>query len=239
MSTLTVVRHGQASFLADDYDKLSPLGEQQARLLGEYWLARGVRFDRVVYGPCERQIRTGEIAGDVFRRAGAGWPETSVRPEFDEYPAEAVGKALLPVLSQRHPHIAEALQALRSAGSMDAKIRAFDKVLREVSLRWLDEEVPHNGLSTWGDFCTRIEQGVECIRGENGRGTRTVLFTSAGPVAATARLALELTPRATMELMWSPRNASVSEFVYTVGRFSMSTFNATPHLDASELLTYR
>ena len=37
MSRLFVIRHGQASFLADDYDQLSPLGEEQGRALGAYW----------------------------------------------------------------------------------------------------------------------------------------------------------------------------------------------------------
>ena len=37
MSVLTLVRHGQASFFAADYDRLSPAGEGQARHLGDYW----------------------------------------------------------------------------------------------------------------------------------------------------------------------------------------------------------
>src|SRR3984893_14433603 len=43
MGLITLVRHGQASFLKEDYDKLSELGELQARTLGEYWVARDVR----------------------------------------------------------------------------------------------------------------------------------------------------------------------------------------------------
>ena len=35
MSAIHLIRHGQASFGADDYDLLSALGERQARLLGE------------------------------------------------------------------------------------------------------------------------------------------------------------------------------------------------------------
>jgi broad specificity phosphatase PhoE len=239
MSTLTVVRHGQASFLADDYDKLSLVGEQQARLLGEYWLARGVRFDAVVYGPRERQIRSGEIAAEVFRAAGIEWPEPSVRAEFDEYPAEAVMKMLLPLLSDRDDAIREMAAAFRSASEYESKRRAFDKLLREISLRWLHGECPDLDLSTWADFCVRIKHGITAIRAGGGRGRRIALFTSAGPMAATAGVALELTPRATMELMWSPRNASFSEFLFTTERFSMSTFNSTPHLCAAELLTYR
>ena len=41
MARLTVVRHGQASYLAKNYDELSPLGRRQARLLGEYEVMNG------------------------------------------------------------------------------------------------------------------------------------------------------------------------------------------------------
>ena len=40
MGTLYLVRHGQASFGADDYDVLSPAGHEQAVRLGEYWRGR-------------------------------------------------------------------------------------------------------------------------------------------------------------------------------------------------------
>jgi broad specificity phosphatase PhoE len=240
LSTLVVVRHGQASFLADNYDKLSQLGERQARLLGEYWARRGERFDRVYYGPCERQARTGEIAGQALEEAGLGWPEAVVDPEFDEFPAEPVMRGYVPALMERHPHIRELIEAFYAAAEFEPKRRVFDKLLREVSLRWLAREVDVPGVPTWGDFCQRIEGGIGRIRRECGRGARIALFTSAGPMAATARLALELTEHATMELTWSPRNAAFSEFLYTEARFSMSTFNETPHLAGDPaLITWR
>src|SRR5205807_5635398 len=66
MSRLFVVRHGQASFMEQNYDKLSATGEIQARLLGEYWAHRRVVFDRIYSGPRVRQIETARIAGEVY-----------------------------------------------------------------------------------------------------------------------------------------------------------------------------
>ena len=37
MTTIYLIRHGQASFGAESYDKLSPNGELQAKLLGQYF----------------------------------------------------------------------------------------------------------------------------------------------------------------------------------------------------------
>ena len=82
MSSLALVRHGQASFFAENYDQLSPLGEQQARLLGEYWLRRGVRFDEVYTGPRVRQIETAALAGEAFARAGYLGPSRRSFPNW-------------------------------------------------------------------------------------------------------------------------------------------------------------
>jgi len=70
MSVLTLVRHAQASFHAADYDALSPLGREQARLLGEYWARRGIDFDEVYCGPRVRQRHTAEIVGAAVTQAG-------------------------------------------------------------------------------------------------------------------------------------------------------------------------
>ena len=58
MGTLYLVRHGQASFGADDYDVLSPLGQRQSARLGEYFNSKGVRFDAALTGTLNRQVQT-------------------------------------------------------------------------------------------------------------------------------------------------------------------------------------
>ena len=239
MSVLTVVRHGQASFLSEDYDRLSALGEQQARLLGEYWLDRGVRFDRVVYGPRERQIRTGEIIGELYGKAGAGWPEPAVREELDEYPAEEVVRALLPGMMAADARLAGWARELKHPADRLAQQRAFDRILREVSRQWARGEAVVPGVPTWEEFCHGVETAVAQVRQECPRSGRAVMFTSGGPKSATVRVALGLSYEATLELTWSPKNCSVSEFLFSGERFSLHTFNATPHLDHPGLITYR
>lgn len=58
MGTLYLVRHGQASFGADDYDVLSAMGRQQSVRLGEYFQHKGVIFDAALTGTLNRQIQT-------------------------------------------------------------------------------------------------------------------------------------------------------------------------------------
>ena len=44
MQKITFVRHGQASYGSDNYDKLSELGHKQTRLLGEYFKKINYQF---------------------------------------------------------------------------------------------------------------------------------------------------------------------------------------------------
>ncbi|MBK5294692.1 MAG: histidine phosphatase family protein [Acidobacteriia bacterium] len=239
MSILTVIRHGQASFLAENYDKLSPLGERQSLLLGQYWLAQGASFDQVYYGPRERQIRTGEIIGSGFQKAGLSWPTPVVVPDLDEYPAEAVLGKFSPILIERHPHLKELSGAFYQTEDLLTKQRAIDKLLKDVTRRWMDGEVSDPDIPTWQDFCTRVESAMAAIMEQAPKASRVAVFTSGGPTAATARMALGLTHQATLDLTWSPRNASFSEFLFSGKRMTMSAFNHTPHLPQPDLLTYR
>src|SRR6516162_5045187 len=115
MSRLFLVRHGQASFLERNYDKLSPLGERQGRILGEYWAGLGLCFDRVYSGPRVRQQATARIVGEVYRNAGVHWPEPVVLETFDEFQAEIVLERSLPALLERDSEIRRMHEAFKTA----------------------------------------------------------------------------------------------------------------------------
>ena len=86
MGTLYLVRHGQASFGAEDYDQLSDLGRQQSRQLGAYLQSRGLAFERVLTGSLRRHAQTLEGICE-----GAGWQLTpEINPALNEYDSEAV-----------------------------------------------------------------------------------------------------------------------------------------------------
>jgi hypothetical protein len=93
MGTLYLVRHGQASFGADDYDQLSELGRRQSVRLGEY-LARqqGHAFDAVLTGTLRRHAQTWE---GIREGAGAGsqTPASMARPERVRQPCRDRGRA--------------------------------------------------------------------------------------------------------------------------------------------------
>jgi broad specificity phosphatase PhoE len=239
MALLTLVRHGQASFLKENYDKLSELGEQQSRILGEYWLRTGARFDQVYQGPACRHLRTGELVADVYRGAGIAWPEPITLPELDEYPGIEVVRTFLPGLMETHEDIRALEAEFRQAGEQDVAFRLFDKLFARITRMWVNEELDSPNVEPWRDFCARIDRGIARIRGDAGKNARIAVFTSGGVIAATVRLALDLSPQKTLEMSWTSRNASYSEWLFSPERFSLASFNNHPHLESEDLLTYR
>jgi len=239
MALLTLVRHGQASFLQDNYDKLSEKGELQARILGEYWLRTGATFGQVYYGPACRHLRTGEIVADVYRRAGANWPEPMRLEELDEYSGIEVVRTFLPGLMETHEDIRALEAEFRQAGEQDVAFRLFDKLFARITRMWVNEELDSPDVEPWREFCARVDRGIAQIRAAAGKNARIVVFTSGGVIAAAVRAALDLSPVRTLEMSWTSRNASFTEFLFSPERFSLASFNNHPHLEDEELLTYR
>jgi broad specificity phosphatase PhoE len=239
MALLTLVRHGQASFLQNNYDKLSELGEKQARILGEYWLRSEARFDQVYYGPACRHLRTGEIVADVYRKAGARWPQPVTLPELDEYAGIEVVRTFLPGLMETHEDIRAMEAEFRQAGEQDVAFRLFDKLFARITRMWVNEELDSPDVEPWKEFCARVDRGIAQIREGAGKNARIAAFTSGGVIAATVRGALDLSPQRTLELSWTSRNASYTELLFSPARFSHSSITNHPHLAAEPLRTYR
>jgi broad specificity phosphatase PhoE len=239
MSQIILVRHGQASFLGDDYDKLCANGETQSGLLGQFWSRRGLVFDAVYSGPRARQRETARIIGEAYRNAGIAFRETEIMNEFDEYQAEAVLRECLPQLLRDNPEIKEMRRAYDLAIDQADRRKTFQKLFEAVISKWVTGEITAAGVESWNDFCLRVQRGLAQVVRDMPSSAAAVVFTSAGPIGAAMRHALHLSAEDALQMTWMSRNASFSEFLASGERFTLSTFNAHPHLDGDGLLTYR
>jgi broad specificity phosphatase PhoE len=239
MSRIILARHGQASLLGRDYDKLCANGEAQARLLGEYWSQRGAVFASAYSGPRARQRETARIVADAYRSAGLVFPETVIMSEFDEYQAEAVLRECLPQLLQVNAEIRELRRAYEDSSEFGDRRKTFQKLFEAVIAKWVAGEVTAAGIESWHEFCLRVERGLAQVVRDTPPAASAVVFTSAGTIGAAMRRALHLSAEDTLQLTWMSRNASLTEFLASGERFTLSTFNAHPYLDGDELLTYR
>jgi broad specificity phosphatase PhoE len=239
MGNLFLVRHAQASFLEGNYDKLSTLGETQARLLGKDWARRNFVFNRVCVGPCLRHKDTARLVAEAYKEAGLGFPEPPVLREFDEYQGQAVLERSLPVLLENDQRIRELHAAFQSSSDSSGRRATFQKLFEAIIAKWVRGEICPSGVETWLEFCSRVNSGLGRFLSAGGRGERVAIFTSGGPIAVAMQRALRLSPESAIQVSWTLRNASWSEFLYAADRFTLSSFNAHGHIDDAAMLTYR
>jgi broad specificity phosphatase PhoE len=239
MGVVFLVRHAQASYLEPNYDKLSKLGEAQARLLGEYWARHKIVFERACTGPCIRQKDTFLLVSDEYRKAGIQFPDPLELREFDEYPGEAVLERGLPELLECDENIRDLHSALQSASEFIERRAASQKLFEAVIGKWVLGAICPPGVETWLEFCSRVNFGLARFLSAGSRGEKAVIFTSGGPIAVAMQRALQLSAEKTLSVSWMSRNSSWSEFLYSGERFTLSGFNCHPHLDDKAMLTHR
>ena len=239
MSQLFLVRHGQASFLQPDYDKLSAKGETQSRLLGSYWSKHKLTFDAVYSGPRKRQKETARIVGEEYRKAGVSWCEPEILEHFDEFSAEALIAHALPRLVENDEHVRRLHEDFENARGKAEQFKTFQRVFEVVVARWAAGELPVPGVETWSDFCVRVRRGLQQLTENGDRGRRIVIFSSGGPIGVAMQKSLGLSTEATLRSAWMVPNCAYSEFLFSGARFTLSSYNAYPHLTDPGLQTYR
>lgn len=236
MSRLVLVRHAQASFGSADYDRLSPVGEEQARRLGAHWASQQTVFDQVFVGPRRRHRRTAELVGAALVQGGGLWPEVVVLPELDEYAGLEVFRA-----SASQPAKTGRDRAPSASGVLPSPAESSVELLKrfqDVMGCWVRGELSVPGVETWREFRRRARRGLEKLLEGGGHGRQILAITSTGPVAAALDLAFDLDDQRMLETSWQLRNTAVSEFVFSAPRFSLSIFNMLPHLTAAEWITH-
>jgi len=239
MNTLTMVRHGQASFLEADYDKLSTLGEKQAADLGIAWARSGHAVDHVYSGPRKRQRKTAEIAAEAYRRAGLDWPEVTILEDFDEYPAESLLRQHIQSLAERHADVRKLYSDFRDTRGTPRAAEAVEALFRTVTAMWVREEFDPGEVESWKKFEQRIMGAISLVQSSLTGDAHAVVFSSAGPTAVAVQKALNLDPMKALELSWLVRNCSCSEFFSEGSEITLRSFNTVPHGLGADWITYR
>ena len=211
MGTLYLVRHGQASFGAEDYDQLSDLGHRQAVRLGEYFRHKGLVFDAVLVGTLRRHAQTWAGIAE-----GAGLAHTPLLwPGLNEYDAEAVVKTIhpMPLAKPDTPEL----------------YRNHFRLLRDGLTQWMNGVVSPHGMPDYDDFRHGVVSALDHVRTQHSGNV--LLVSSGGPISTAVGHVLGTTPETTIELNLRIRNSAVTEFAFTPKRHMLLTFNTLPHLD--------
>lgn len=222
MSEIYFVRHAQASLGAKNYDKLSELGWQQARWLGEYYREQGLTFDRVMVGDMRRHKET--LQG-IVEGLGANL-EPKVDARLNEF-------KFFPVLSLYQKIYQPEAPPLKTA-------REFFVMLRTVMEAWiageLDEALRQQDkeqgtvTESWAQFNQRVIDALTEARGTEAK-EKTLIVSSGGPKSLAMSHVLGLSDDATIELMMQIRNTSSTQFLSAPERMSLKAFNVLSHME--------
>ncbi len=235
MATIYLIRHGQASFGAEDYDKLSELGCRQAAVVGEYLRDSNVHFDAVYSGDLSRQRETARLAIASQPREVPHY----IDARFNEIQNDAQLKCLMPEVLKINPTI----QALVEKGLSSSK--DYQKVIDAVFNYWVSPVCKDPRIQSWAEFSGGARQAIADVIREQGSGKTVGIFTSGGTLATIVAQVLGLGGEQTYQFYEPILNCSVTQLFYNRSKISLSYFNDCSFLQVlgkqrnENLLSYR
>lgn len=213
MALLFLVRHGQASFGAQNYDCLSALGRKQSRWLGEYFAERGIDFSHMVSGELQRQRQT---ALEIVAGMGADSAYLNTDPGLNEYDDEAIYSA----------HTGKGNHHLHQR----ADFKDYWRTFRQAYEAWVGGKAPVIN-ETWSGFGNRIQKAVQLACEGRSRDEAILLVTSGGVIGRVINELLGSAPHTAIELSFQFRNTAFCEIIIGRSNLRLLSYNSIPHLD--------
>jgi len=232
MSMLYLVRHGQASAGTHDYDRLSPIGQRQSELLGQWWKSQGFVPDAVHHGSLVRQRHTASLALSAHDNI-----ECQEHSGLNEYDHQVIDL-----------HYGGGCQ------SDNPESLTFEDYVR-IMAKWrdndihshpgnagdghsLDSSIPDDQQATtgkvaiepWSDFKQRGWQTIKALHKPEEKTRHEVYFTSGGVIATLLATVLDLDFEHTIDAIWRIRNSSVTTLHFDGENARLVDFNTVPHL---------
>ncbi len=218
MRELLLIRHGQASFSADDYDQLSPVGERQSSMLGEWLATCGPQPDLVAIGPRVRHRDTARLC----QQTAAVSLQPALLPGLDEVDHNEL-------LTRHRPDLA-APGAIRAEMKQTADPhRAFQRLFVDAIDRWVSGAHDADYTRTWPAFRADVLQALQQLA---DHPARTIwAFTSGGPIAVIASALLQTPEAQAFQLSWPLVNTGMTRLRLSSRGAALVTYNAWPHLE--------
>ncbi len=236
MSNIYLVRHGQASFGAADYDQLSELGLRQSALLGQWLAQTGQEMPLLVTGSHRRHQQSSSACMAAMPALTAGGERQVLRdPGFDEFDHQQV-------LLRYMPQFADPTVFAAYMAQQEQRGRAFQKLFAKAVARWAGGEHDSDYSEPWPLFKARCSDALARLQERIGQGQSVWVFTSGGPISVICQQLLAIPDRQIFELNWALVNTGVTKLLYRPGRVSLSYLNNFAHLESAcdpGLVSYR
>jgi broad specificity phosphatase PhoE len=225
MPTVLLVRHGQASFGAADYDVLSEIGHRQAEIVAASLAERGYRPDRLFSGTLRRQQETAA----AFTALGA--LDLEVEPRWDEFDTDDV-----------LAHHSDSSLRIQSDGAGETLTnRGFQAVLEPALAEWVAHAERSPAAQTWSQFSSAGPAALADLAGRLKPGETAVVVTSGGAIAAAVGGLLGAPNEVFAALNRTIVNAGVTKLTIGSSGTNVVSFNDHSHLELVDraLVTYR
>jgi broad specificity phosphatase PhoE len=215
---ILLVRHGQASWGAADYDNLSEVGHEQSAITGRALAHRGLSPDRIVTGTMRRHRQT----ADGAIRA-AGWStEVHADEGWNEFD---------------HVQMLEVHGAPDDSGDQMTR-QQFDAWFDAATERWTSGQYDQDYDEPFFAFTSRVESALRRTASGLGSGEVAVVLTSGGPISWVAATLLGGGIDMWMRLNPVTINASVAKVVVGARGTTLVSLNDHSHLEPDHV-TYR
>jgi broad specificity phosphatase PhoE len=225
--TVFLVRHGQASFGAPDYDVLSDLGRRQAEIVAASLAERGYHPARLLSGTLRRQRETAA----PFAALAAPALAIEEEPRWDEFDPDDV---------LTH-HSDSALRIQGDTGGEPLTNASFQAALEPALAAWIDHAERSPTAQTWPEFSGAGTGALTDLTAELTRGQTAIVVTSGGAIAAAVGTLLGAPAEVFAALNRVLVNTSVTKLAIGASGTTVVSFNDHSHLETIDraLITYR
>lgn len=235
MAAIYLIRHGQASFGNTDYDKLSAIGIEQAKILGKHWQIKPVPC-RTYSGDLLRHGQTLEHFMGSFQNKQIPVVLHSGLNEFDHVD-------ILTCYNEEWHNLAKMSADINQLKEPN---KVFQKEFAQALNRWVSGEFDHQYQESWSQFkirCVRALQDVIQNSLTNNRSvklgdTKTskdiLVFTSGGTIAAIVQHTLQLNDEQTLKINQQLRNTGVTKLLFSANNLSVDYLNNYSHLTSAD-----
>lgn len=229
MSTIYLIRHGQASFGSQNYDHLSPTGFQQAKQLGLYLAEQSIPIQDVVVGGMLRHRQTAENSLEAVSYS----KNLILDPNWNEYDHTRI-------LTCYKPEYAKVEAIIQEIGHLPNPMEAFQHIFEQAIRRWVSNEYLEEYTESWEQMIDRTYDGFQNIYSNMSSDQAVLVYTSAGTISALLSKILQLSLEDTLHLQWHMPNCAISTIKLNDGEYSVETVSNIDHFkNCPELITFR
>lgn len=228
MAAIYLIRHGQASFGTDNYDRLTDLGKQQAAALGIHLQERGIVFDAAFMGAMKRHAETAEHCLASIN--------SSLQPRIisglNEYAHEEIFSLHVPALKNGG-------DITRYLAQFPNPRKTFQTEFEKAIERWRSGQFDTEYSETWQQFLNRCSTSLQQLQQQNAKSI--AVFSSGGAIAAITGHIMGAADKHIMELSWAIMNCSITCLLFNEEKISLRYFNDFSHFETANrsLLTHR